>query len=60
VLDSCDETSERLHKAFLKLSCSSSPKDDWRALKAGTLVNMRYDLDASQVVLDLALDYVAL
>ena len=36
VLDSCDDTSERLHKAFLKLSCSSKPKDDWRALKDST------------------------
>jgi hypothetical protein len=60
VLDSCDETSERLHKAFLKLSCSSSPKDDWRALKAGILVNLRHDLDASKVVLELAIDYIAL
>jgi hypothetical protein len=60
VLDSCDETSERLHKAFLKLSCSKSPKDDWQALKAGTLVNLKHDLDATKVVLELALDYVAL
>jgi hypothetical protein len=60
VLDSCDETSERLHKTFVKLSCSSSPKDDWRALKTGTLLNLRHDLDASKVVLELALDYVAL
>ncbi|CAN9115903.1 unnamed protein product [Alternaria alternata] len=60
VLDSCDDTSERLHKAFLKLSCSSKPKDDWRALKDGPLVNLRHDLDASKVVLELSLDYVAL
>ncbi|KAF1832998.1 hypothetical protein BDW02DRAFT_553571 [Decorospora gaudefroyi] len=60
VLDSCDDTRERLHKIFLKLSCSLSPKDDWRALKDGTLANLRYDLDASKVVLELALDYIAL
>jgi hypothetical protein len=60
VLDSCDETSERLHKAFLKLSCSSSAKEDWRTLKTGPLVKLRHDLDASKVVLELALDYIAL
>jgi hypothetical protein len=60
VLDSCDDTSERLHKAFLKLSCGSKPRDDWRALKEGPLVNLRHDLDASKVVLELSLDYVAL
>lgn len=60
VLDSCDDTSERLHKAFVKLSCSSQPKDDWRALKDGPLVNLRHDLDASKVVLELALDYITL
>ncbi|EDU45680.1 Arp Ankyrin repeat [Pyrenophora tritici-repentis] len=60
VLDSCDDTSERLHKAFVKLSCSGQPKDDWRALKDGPLVNLRHDLDASKVVLELALDYITL
>lgn len=60
VLDSCDDTSERLHKAFLKLSCGSNPKEDWRALKDGSLVNLRHDLDVSKVVLELCLDYVAL
>lgn len=60
ILDSCDDTSERLHKAFLRLSCSSSPRDDWQALKSTQLINLRHDLDASKVVLELALDYVAL
>ena len=60
VLDACDETSERLHKVFLKASCSSSPGEEWRALKSGALVNLRHDLDASKVVLELALDYIAL
>ncbi|CAA9961979.1 Arp Ankyrin repeat [Pyrenophora teres f. maculata] len=60
VLDSCDDTSERLHKAFVKLSCSRHPKDDWRTLKDGPLVNLRHDLDASKVVLELALDYITL
>ncbi|KAI4690099.1 uncharacterized protein J4E84_004280 [Alternaria hordeiaustralica] len=60
VLDSCDDTCERLHKAFLKLSCGSKPKEDWRVLKDGPLVNLRHDLDASKVVLELCLDYVAL
>ena len=60
IIDSCDDTSERLHKAFLKLSCSASPKNDWQLLKEGPLLNLRHDLDASKVVLELALDYIAL
>jgi hypothetical protein len=60
VLDSCDTTSERLHKAFLKLSCSQLPQDDWQACKDGELVSMRQDLEASRVVLDISLDYLAL
>ncbi|KAF2855729.1 ankyrin [Plenodomus tracheiphilus IPT5] len=60
ILDSCDNTSERLHKAFLKLSCGVAPQSDWQSLKDGLLVNLRHDLDASKVVLDLAIDYVAL
>ena len=60
ILDSSDDTSERLHKAFLKLSCSSAPKDDWRVLKDGTLVILRQDLEASRLVLDLAVDYLSL
>ncbi|KAI8942611.1 hypothetical protein NX059_000664 [Plenodomus lindquistii] len=60
ILDSCDNTSERLHKAFLKLSCGSAPQSDWQSLKDGLLVNLRHDLDASKVVLELAIDYVAL
>ncbi|KAF1937729.1 hypothetical protein EJ02DRAFT_385177, partial [Clathrospora elynae] len=60
VLDSCDDTSVRLHKAFLQLSCSSSPEEDWQAFKAGSLISLRHDLDASKVVLELAIDYIAL
>lgn len=60
VLDSCDDTSERLHKAFVKLSCSTSPKQDWQSTKAEVLTNLRHDLDGSKVVLELALDYIAL
>ncbi|KAF2129664.1 hypothetical protein P153DRAFT_23792 [Dothidotthia symphoricarpi CBS 119687] len=61
VLDSCDDTSERLHKMFLKLSCSNSPKDEWKSLKSGTLmINIRLDLEATRIVLDLSLDYLAL
>ncbi|KAH7398515.1 hypothetical protein BKA66DRAFT_407368 [Pyrenochaeta sp. MPI-SDFR-AT-0127] len=60
ILDSCDDTSERLHKTFLKLSCSQSPKDDWQSLKDGNLVNLRHDLDGSKIVLELALDYITL
>ncbi len=60
ILDSSDDTSERLHKSFLKLSCSISPKDDWRAFKNGTLVTLRQDLEASRIVLDLAVDYLSL
>ena len=60
VLDSCDDTSERLHKSFLKLSCSASPKEDWRSLKSGALVTLRQDLEASRIVLDLAVDYLSL
>lgn len=60
ILDSCDNTSERLHKAFLKLSCSDAPQSDWQSLKEGALVNLRHDLVASKVVLELAIDYVAL
>ncbi|KAL6710356.1 hypothetical protein ACN47E_009302 [Coniothyrium glycines] len=60
IIDSCDDTSERLHKSFLKLSCSNSPKHDWQIFKDGALVNLRHDLDASKVVLELALDYIAL
>ncbi|KAJ4990510.1 ankyrin repeat domain-containing protein 52 [Stagonosporopsis vannaccii] len=60
ILDSCDDTSERLHKSFLKLSCSTSPKDDWRSLKSGVLITLRQDLEASRIVLDLAVDYLSL
>lgn len=60
ILDSSCDTSERLHKAFLKLSCSNSPKDDWRILKDGVLVVLRQDLEASRIVLDLAVDYFSL
>ncbi|KAF3044119.1 hypothetical protein E8E12_009971 [Didymella heteroderae] len=60
ILDSSDDTSERLHKSFLKLSCSTSPKDDWRALKDSTLIILRQDLEASRIVLDLAVDYLSL
>ncbi|KAF3044940.1 hypothetical protein E8E11_008663 [Didymella keratinophila] len=60
ILDSSDDTSERLHKSFLKLSCSTSPKDDWRALKTSALVILRQDLEASRIVLDLAVDYLSL
>jgi hypothetical protein len=60
ILDSSDDTSERLHKCFLKLSCGSSPKVDWPALKNGPLVNLRQDLEASRIVLDLAVDYLSL
>ncbi|XPS77095.1 hypothetical protein M3J09_009131 [Ascochyta lentis] len=60
ILDSSADTSERLHKSFLKLSCSTSPKDDWRMLKDGTLVTLRQDLEASRIVLDLAVDYLSL
>ncbi|KAJ6274615.1 putative alpha-glucuronidase A [Bipolaris maydis] len=60
VIDSCDDTSDRLQKAFLKLSCSANPRDDWRDLRDGPLVNLRHDLDASKVILELSLDYLAL
>lgn len=60
ILDSCDDTSERLHKSFLKLSCSASPKEDWQRLKDGQLVAMRHDLEGTRIVLDLAIDYLAL
>ncbi|KZM25520.1 hypothetical protein ST47_g3347 [Ascochyta rabiei] len=60
ILDSSDDTSERLHKSFLKLSCSTSPRDDWRMLKVGSLVTLRQDLEASRIVLDLAVDYLSL
>lgn len=60
ILDSCDDTSERLHKAFLKLSCSSAPKSDWQVFKDGLLVNLRHDLNGATIVLELALDYIAL
>jgi hypothetical protein len=60
ILDSSDDTSERLHKCFLKLSCGTSPKTDWLTLKNGPLVNLRQDLEASRIVLDLAIDYLSL
>ncbi|KAJ4379562.1 hypothetical protein N0V86_004743 [Didymella sp. IMI 355093] len=60
ILDSSDDTSERLHKSFLKLSCSTQPKDDWRTLKNSTLIVLRQDLEASRIVLDLAVDYLSL
>lgn len=60
VLDSCDDTSERLHKAFLKLSCSEQAKKDWQTFKDGPMINLRFDLDASKIVMELALDYIAL
>ncbi|KAF2828931.1 hypothetical protein CC86DRAFT_444206 [Ophiobolus disseminans] len=60
IIDSCDATSERLHKAFLRLSCSTQPKDDWHTLKHGALASMRQDLEGSRIVLELSLDYLAL
>lgn len=60
ILDSCDNTCERLHKAFLRLSCGDAPQIGWQSLKDGILVNLRHDLDACKVVLELAIDYVAL
>jgi hypothetical protein len=60
ILDSCDSTSERLHKTFLKLSCSVLPRDDWQACKDGPLSSMRQDLEGSRMVLELSLDYLAL
>lgn len=60
ILDSCDSTSERLHKTFLKLSCSLLPQDDWQTCKDGPLTSMRQDLEGSKMVLDLSLDYLAL
>ncbi|KAF2029693.1 hypothetical protein EK21DRAFT_89627 [Setomelanomma holmii] len=60
ILDSCDDTSERLHKAFLKLSCSNLPKEAWQDFRDGALVGMRQDLEGSRMVLELALDYLAL
>ncbi|OAL03677.1 hypothetical protein IQ06DRAFT_110321 [Phaeosphaeriaceae sp. SRC1lsM3a] len=60
ILDSCDVTSERLHKIFLKLSCSVLPQDDWKACKDGPLASMRQDLEGSRMVLELSLDYLAL
>ncbi|KAH8724973.1 hypothetical protein GQ44DRAFT_244199 [Phaeosphaeriaceae sp. PMI808] len=59
ILDSCDTTSEHLHKTFLKLSCSEFPKDDWHTLQNGALISMRHDLEASRLVLELSLDYLA-
>jgi hypothetical protein len=60
ILDSCDDTSDRLHKALLKLSCSNLPKEAWQDLRDGALVGMRQDLEGSRMVLELALDYLAL
>ncbi|KAF1846529.1 uncharacterized protein K460DRAFT_377701 [Cucurbitaria berberidis CBS 394.84] len=60
ILDSCDDTSDRLHKAFLKLSCSSVPRQDWQLLKDGLLINLRHDLNGATIVLELALDYISL
>lgn len=60
IIDSCDDTSGRLQKTFLKLSCSAQPAQDWRDLNDGHLVNLRHDLDASRAVLELALDYISL
>ncbi|KAH7069221.1 hypothetical protein BKA63DRAFT_103063 [Paraphoma chrysanthemicola] len=60
ILDSCDDTSERLHKAFLKLSCSNLPKEAWQDLRDGALVAMRQDLEGTRMVLELSLDYLAL
>lgn len=60
ILDSCDSTSERLHKTFLKLSCSLLPQDDWQTCKDSVLTSMRLDLEGSRMVLDLSLDYLAL
>ncbi|KAL5113329.1 hypothetical protein ACEQ8H_008808 [Pleosporales sp. CAS-2024a] len=60
ILDSCDTTSERLHKSFLKLGCSVLPQDDWKTYKDGALTSLRQDLEGSRMVLDLSLDYLAL
>lgn len=60
VIDSADSTSERLHKAFLRLSCSNAPKDEWGKLRDGALKSMRDDLESSKLVLELSLDYLAL
>ncbi|KAF1923877.1 uncharacterized protein M421DRAFT_38646 [Didymella exigua CBS 183.55] len=60
VLDSSDDTSERLHKTFLKLSCSTCPKEDWQTLKESALAILCQDLEASRIVLDLAVDYLSL
>ncbi|KAH6253816.1 hypothetical protein HBI38_145740 [Parastagonospora nodorum] len=60
ILDSCDNTSERLHKTFLRLNCSLLPQDDWQTSKNGVLASMRQDLEGSRMVLDLSLDYLAL
>lgn len=61
ILDSCDDTSERLHKVFLKLSCSNSPKDEWQSLKSSTaMINLRLDLEATRMVLELSLEYLSL
>lgn len=60
VLDSCDDTTARLHKAFIRLTCCDSPKNDWETLKNESLVNIRHDLGGCKIVLDLVLDYVAL
>lgn len=60
ILDSCDDSSERLHKGFLKLSFSTTPKVDWQTFKDGPLTSIRHDLEASKMVLELAIDYLAL
>ncbi|KAF1919998.1 hypothetical protein BDU57DRAFT_536923 [Ampelomyces quisqualis] len=60
ILDSCELTRERLHKTFVKLSRSLLPQDDWQACKENSLTDMRQDLEGSNMVLDLSLDYLAL
>jgi hypothetical protein len=36
------------------------PKEAWQDLRDGALVGMRQDLEGSRMVLELALDYLAL
>jgi hypothetical protein len=60
IIDSCDATSEKIHKAFLRLSCSSAPKKDWETLRDGALKSIRQDLEGSRIVMELSLDYLAL
>ena len=60
ILDSCDDSADRLHKGLMKLSFSPRPKVDWQIFKDGSLTSIRQDLEGSKMVLELAVDYLEL